>query len=262
LRFRKAPPEFHFLLALLLGVLILATRVQREFLAEISLNLVSIPLRAVSWVSHSYTDFRNEYLRDRERQQIIEELQKEKIDLQNQVNLLTLQLLTVRSEQELVTFQGKDREGILVRVITNGPMITINRGSTSGIRRNSVVVSGQGLVGMVVRPGLMVSQVLPITNPLASVSVVDSRNGEHGIVRGLGNGYLQLQYLPATSSVLTEDLLISDGRDGIFPEGMIVGRVLSVQRDEFSLTAVLEPSVVYPLLDVMFVFSSEGEGQT
>jgi rod shape-determining protein MreC len=51
------------------------------------------------------------------------------------------------------------------------------------------------------------------------------------VVFGLGNGQLELRFLPANADVQNGDLLVTSGLDGIFLPGFPVARVVHIERD-------------------------------
>jgi rod shape-determining protein MreC len=117
-----------------------------------------------------------------------------------------------------------------------GPFIhtlTIAAGSSSGIRMNSPVVSGDGLVGIVsnVFPDSAIVRLL--SAPDNSVAARDLRNGVRGVV-GLGlGGTLSLGQVQKQFSVKEGDEIVTDGTHSarypdLYPYGIPIGRVSSV----------------------------------
>jgi rod shape-determining protein MreC len=51
------------------------------------------------------------------------------------------------------------------------------------------------------------------------------------VVFGLGDGRLELRFLPANADVQGDDTLITSGLDGVFPSGLPVARVSHLERD-------------------------------
>jgi rod shape-determining protein MreC len=51
------------------------------------------------------------------------------------------------------------------------------------------------------------------------------------VVFGLGDGQLELRFMPANADVQKDDLLVTSGLDGIFLPGFPVARVVQVERD-------------------------------
>lgn len=67
------------------------------------------------------------------------------------------------------------------------------------------------------------------------------RNGVRGVVYGLGDGYLELRHLLADADVRADDLLVTSGLDGVFPPGIPVARVVSVDTGTGFSHIVCEP---------------------
>jgi rod shape-determining protein MreC len=125
----------------------------------------------------------------------------------------------------------------------------INRGSECGIEKNMAVVSAGGVVGYVKEVGYGVSKVATLTDTSSAVGVYCTRSGIYGLAEGsaayISGGRFVIEGLPDSADVQLGDIFCTSGYGGIFPKDLPVGRVVSVERDEFlkSVTVVLEPSV-------------------
>ena len=109
----------------------------------------------------------------------------------------------------------------------------IDRGSVQGVQAGSPVADDTGVVGQVTRVHPLVSEVTLLTNPDQAIPVQVVRNGLRAVAFGGGNsGTLELRYLPANAEVHTGDRLVTSGIDGVYPAGLAVGTVISVERDE------------------------------
>jgi rod shape-determining protein MreC len=149
-----------------------------------------------------------------------------------------------------------------VDVIARDPLgavqaVTIDRGSDDGIRVNLPVITWKGLVGRVVDVHPTSSKVLLITdvNSGVSVRIQDPSSRATGVIRGVGDGRLLLQYVPRTDLLRTDDVALTSGIGGIFPSGVLVGRVLQVrQRDvEVFQEALVEPAADMRNLERLYV---------
>ena len=105
-------------------------------------------------------------------------------------------------------------------------VIYVDRGSTSGIRVDSPVLTGDGIVGRVILTSLHNSQVQLITNPDASMGVMVDKSRSPGVLKGTGDPLLSLNYIGNTEQVEAGDVIVSSGLDGIYPKGLPVGRVV------------------------------------
>jgi len=109
----------------------------------------------------------------------------------------------------------------------------IDRGAVQGVQSGSPVADDTGVVGQVTRVHPLVSEVTLLTNPDQAIPVEVLRNGLRAVAFGGGNsGTLELRYMPANAEVHTGDRLVTSGIDGVYPAGLAVGTVISVERDE------------------------------
>ena len=76
-----------------------------------------------------------------------------------------------------------------------------------------------------------VSEITLITDKEQAVPVQVVRNGLRSVVFGLGNGQLELRFMPANADVQIGDLLVTSGLDGIWLPGLPVAKVVSIERD-------------------------------
>jgi rod shape-determining protein MreC len=112
--------------------------------------------------------------------------------------------------------------------------ITIEAGSSSGLRVNSPVISGDGLVGRVSNVFPNTAIVTLLTDPNSFVAARDLRNGVRGGVKlGPSAGTLQLGEVPKQFAVKEGDQIVTDGTRNarypdIYPYGIPIGRVSSV----------------------------------
>ncbi len=122
-------------------------------------------------------------------------------------------------------------QGIAAHVVGRAPnylanLLIVDRGSSSGIRVDSPVLAGDGIVGRVILTSLHNSQVQLITNPDASIGVMVDKTRSPGVLKGSGDPILSLTYIGNTEQVEPGDVIVSSGLDGIYPKGLPVGRVV------------------------------------
>jgi rod shape-determining protein MreC len=87
---------------------------------------------------------------------------------------------------------------------------------------------------------------LLVTDPFSAVSVRVPAKSEDGVAEGRGLGRLTLNYLFPDSAVQIGDDVMTAGLGHIFPEGVFVGRVASledVSKETFFRRAVITPAV-------------------
>ena len=98
-------------------------------------------------------------------------------------------------------------------------------------RVNQPVLSSSGLVGRVVTVAGPYAKVQLITDRAASVGAMILRTRRQGVVRGsgLGQGDLELDYVPRQADVKPGDRVLTAGIDGVYPRGIPIGTVVKVE---------------------------------
>ena len=109
--------------------------------------------------------------------------------------------------------------------------VVVDKGQQDKLVAGQPVVDDAGLVGQVTRVFPFVSEITLITDKDQAVPVQIVRNGLRSVVFGLGNGQLELRFMPANADVQNGDLLVTSGLDGIFLPGLPVAKVVHIERD-------------------------------
>jgi rod shape-determining protein MreC len=127
-------------------------------------------------------------------------------------------------------------------------------------RKGLPVVTFDGLVGQLSRFVDGYSDVMLTVDRKSYVPVVVQRNGAQGILRGTGelDRYTcEVEYLLRSDEVREGDQLFTSGTGGKFPDGILAGRIVSVQRENLGLfqKVVVEPAVNFSRLREVFVIT-------
>jgi len=109
--------------------------------------------------------------------------------------------------------------------------VVVDKGQQNKIVAGQPVIDDSGVVGQVTRVFPFVSEITLITDKDQAVPVQIVRNGLRSVVFGLGDGQLELRFMPANADVQDGDLLVTSGLDGVFLPGLPVARVVRVERD-------------------------------
>ena len=120
----------------------------------------------------------------------------------------------------------------------------INRGTNDGAYVGQALLDADGVVGQIVRANPFTAEVVLISDADHAVPVTVIRNGLRTLAVGTGDSKrLRLPYLTNSADVEVDDLLISSGLGGVFPDGYPVGRVLKVvpQPGQFFVEVTAEP---------------------
>ena len=109
--------------------------------------------------------------------------------------------------------------------------IVVDKGQQNSIVAGQPVIDEEGVVGQVTRVFPFVAEITLITDKDQAVPVQIVRNGLRSVVFGLGDGQLELRFMPANADVQNGDLLVTSGLDGIFLAGLPVARVARIERE-------------------------------
>ncbi len=123
--------------------------------------------------------------------------------------------------------------------------VVVNAGTRHGVHRDTAVITPEGVVGRVVAATADSAEVelLSDVNAAAGALVGDERL--QGVVQGTGGPLLRLNFIPAGEKVSEGTAVVTSGADGIYPKGIPIGLVVSVDRD----AGVYQQIVVRPFVD-------------
>jgi len=123
--------------------------------------------------------------------------------------------------------------------------IIIDHGRKSGIKKDAVVIAEAGLVGRVSSDSPGMSRVMLITDPNSRISAIISRSRQLGICYGLSSNLCKMKYLPLDSDIRLGDEVLTSGFSDIYPKGILIGRVVKIERElrGLSLVAYVDPAV-------------------
>lgn len=138
----------------------------------------------------------------------------------------------------------------------------INKGSSAGIELNDCVITETGyLVGQVIEVGTSTSVVRTIIDAETSVGAIVDRTGVSGIATGdfsyMHEGTLKLSYLPPGADLINGDTVLTSGKGEVFPHGLVIGKIVSAQKEETGLNwyGVIEPSADLSSLTQVFIIT-------
>ncbi len=124
--------------------------------------------------------------------------------------------------------------------------------------RNQPVLSDDGLVGRVIRVAGAYAKVQLLTDRAASAGVQLSRSRRQGVVRGSSPGELLLDFIPRQAEVEIGETVLTAGIDGVYPRGIRVGVVKSVEPgSEVFHRIVVEPAVDFSRLSHVYLLEGE-----
>ncbi len=109
-------------------------------------------------------------------------------------------------------------------------LLTIDRGRADGIAPDMGVVSGMGVVGVVLQVSDHYAIVLPVINSRSRVSCTIRRRGYFGVLRWYGGdpSVAYVEDIPRHAHFRRGDWVETNGYSSIFPPGVPVGKIVEV----------------------------------
>ncbi len=144
---------------------------------------------------------------------------------------------------------------------THTEIYTLDKGSHHGIKPGMPVIDKFGLVGFISEVGLNWSKATSIIEPEAGVGVYVERTGDQGLTSGTfssaQNGVCKLSYLPDGADVQVGDRIITSGDGSLYPKGLFVGTVESLDKDPISreLIAYVKPAANLTEVDSVMIIT-------
>lgn len=109
--------------------------------------------------------------------------------------------------------------------------IILNRGSKDGVLPGQPVIDDKGVIGQVTEVYLAMCEVTLLTDKDQAIPVMNVRSGERSVAYGKGQtGHLELRFMMANADVAQGDVLVTSGIDGVYPAGLVVGKI-AIERD-------------------------------
>ncbi len=140
--------------------------------------------------------------------------------------------------------------------------ITLSKGSIHGVVPGNCVIDEFGaLVGIIEEVGTNWSTARTIIDPDTEVGGLVARTDSAAIAGGdfalMDQGKLKLSFLPETTQLITGDLVLTSGLNGIYPSGLIIGTIseLHTEVSGMSRYAILEPRADLAGIKQVFVIT-------
>ncbi|MBF4694866.1 rod shape-determining protein MreC [Fusibacter ferrireducens] len=195
-----------------------------------------------------------------------EDLTLENENLKEQIVALTLQQKELKELEDLSqSMKYINRFGISDYVSCNViskdignwfNMFTIDAGRNQGIVKNSTVINGNGLVGLVYEVGDNWSKIISIIDHKSAVGFEMLRvtDDYDGILNGTSNYELVGELYDPKAVVNVNDYIVTSGL-GMYPKGILIGRIYEVvdDKDLFLKKIKVVPAVNFKKINKVMV---------
>lgn len=217
--------------------------------ARFVLTLAYYPQKLVSAAAKGMTGVWNDYIR-------LVNLKEENVRLKDEISRLRREKFELSEAgiqntrlRKLLEFRDESSyPAVSANVIGASPsilrsqVIIVDKGTRDGITEGMPVASFDGIVGRIMLAGDRSSEVLLITDPVSAVDAYIHRTRARGIVKGTGAG-CEMDYIEKKSDVSEGDKIISSGKDGFFPKGVVIGTVTAISSKGSFINAEVSPHV-------------------
>ncbi len=199
----------------------------------------------------------------------LSELQAQNEQLIAENALLREQALAAERLEALLELKNTNQlTSVGARVISSAvdsatSSITIDKGSMDGIEVGMPVTDSLGLVGQVSEVTPTTSIVRLITDERSGVSAMVQESRAQGQAEGAADGSLRLALVSADQKVEVGDLVVTSGLGGVFPKGLPLGIVTSVNRGDGDLyqTIIMRPVALTAPFEEVLVVTELSDGQ-
>lgn len=168
------------------------------------------------------------------------------------------QLKFTKAQEELYKYQYHIAQVVSQTTEPSNSTIVIDLGSKDGVRPNMSVISVDGLVGVISQVSNFTSTVKLMTmmdtnDPNSQPPIAATAISKEGKTFGMIESYdpktnkLLMNKIPPGDPIAPKDVIVSSGIGGLYPRGLTIGTVESVEVGEFGLTstAVIKPSAEF-----------------
>jgi rod shape-determining protein MreC len=103
--------------------------------------------------------------------------------------------------------------------------VILNIGARDSIREGLAAMDGLGLVGRIAGISPTTARVLLLTDSASNVPVTVQPSGQRALLQGDNSSAPVLEFVENPEQVRPGDRVVSSGDGGVFPDGLLVGRV-------------------------------------
>ncbi|MCH7765769.1 MAG: rod shape-determining protein MreC [Acidobacteria bacterium] len=178
----------------------------------------------------------------------INQLEARAAEAEQLASLLDLKLSYPETHAQAAEVIGASAAGSIRTVL-------ISRGANAGLEVNMPVLTPAGVVGKLVSVYPRTAGVLLITDEKSGVGALVADSRVHGVLKGTGGSLCRLAYVPNEEPVSVGARLLTSGQDQLFPKGLPVGTVVSVQPGDFFQVIEVQPAAFLSRLEHVLVLT-------
>ncbi|GEP20327.1 rod shape-determining protein MreC [Pediococcus argentinicus] len=210
-------------------------------------RVIAYPVRGAQKVGENFNNFVDTYQENQHLKKNIDDLDEtharnQALEQENQQLKEIVKLKSSMTDYNLVS----------ANVLTRSPsswqnIVTISKGTASGVKKNQPVVAGNGLVGRVIEANYASSKVELISdnNDAANRFAIQVNGTDGKSVNGIVTGYnkqknlIIMGQITSKNKINTGEIVTTSGLGGVTPKGLYVGKVVKVTKDDYGLASEL-----------------------
>ncbi|WP_353990148.1 rod shape-determining protein MreC [Pediococcus argentinicus] len=210
-------------------------------------RVIAYPVRGAQKVGENFNNFVDTYQENQHLKKNIDDLDEtharnQALEQENQQLKEIVKLKSSMTDYNLVS----------ANVLTRSPsswqnIVTISKGTASGVKNNQPVVAGNGLVGRVIEANYASSKVELISdnNDAANRFAIQVNGTDGKSVNGIVTGYnkqknlIIMGQITSKNKINTGEIVTTSGLGGVTPKGLYVGKVVKVTKDDYGLASEL-----------------------
>ncbi len=228
-------------------ILLVTSRVNKDFSDNISMGFVSVSLPVVKFAAFPFnatinllTNFHELVEAKKENQTLKEENEKLRsfyikslnVNRENKELKNTLQFVTSKSSSfKVARVIGRSHQ------VFNQTLF-IDAGKNRGIKEGSIVTGNRGVIGRISQVGENQSRLLLATDANSRIPIIASKSRVRGILSGNNSAVMDILYLQKTHAIKAGDWIFTSGDGDTLPPGLLIGVVKKVDESHAAVEMI------------------------
>lgn len=264
--FSLKKPEGLTIAIIFLYVLALSFQIKQgnqSLFGKVTLTVFFPLLKAAEYSSQIFNEGFQAYIWQKDAVLRGEELYKENLLLRGELYFLkSLQDENRKLRETLKIPWTENRKFVIGKsLISYGTPFTrsilLSIDDSSLIEEKSAVMDNFGVVGRIEEIKGEKARVLLLTDPSSAIGIVNQRSGISGVAIGNGRNLLA-KYITNEADVIEGDIFLTSGQDEVFPFGIPVGRVVSVENGgDYLKKITISPMASFDSLSYVLILQRE-----
>ena len=197
-------------------------------------DLLVVPARAIASVYDYFGEIKEVY---KDNQNLREE-NKKLLNLYDKMKVLEVENKLLANLLNYVA--PPEAKYITARIIAEegdafSHSVIAYTGNSNAIKKGQVALSDRGVVGRIDKVGNMYSKILLITDINSRIPVMVEKNRVRGILAGDNTSVPKMVFIPLDAELNIGDRIITSGVAGVFPSGLPVGQIASVEKNNVTV---------------------------